>query len=131
MIFFGLSCKVKQVHRIFYIIGVLKISDLQNQIFHGEKRFPSAMVMKYVNLMSKFEVAIKISDKFLLIPSLLPNKQKECPVVCDIESPELRKAMNIHAYLNNDVYRRQYLMSYTPSGFWARLLARYNKLLNP
>ena len=104
--------------------GVLKISDLQNQIFHGEKRFPSSMVMKYVNLMSKFEVAIKISDKFLLIPSLLPDKQKECAVVCDIESSELRKAMNIHAYLNHDVYRRQYLMSYTPSGFWARLLAR-------
>lgn len=108
----------------FIVNGVLKISDLQNQIFHGEKRFPSSMVMKYVELMSKFEVAIKISNKFLLIPSLLPDKQKECTVVCDVESTELRKAMNIHAYLNHDVYRRQYLMSYTPSGFWPRLLAR-------
>ena len=81
--------------------------------------------MKYVELMSKFEVAIKISDKFLLIPSLLPDKQRECPVVADHESPELRKAMNIHTYLNHRVHRRQYLMSYVPSGFWARLLTRY------
>lgn len=104
--------------------GVLKISDLQSQIFKGQKRFPSSLVMKYIELMSKFEVAIKISDKFLLIPSLLPDRQKECPVVADHESPELRRAMNIHAYLHNRVHRRQYLMSYIPSGFWARLLTR-------
>ena len=52
------------------------------------------MVMKYVELMSKFEVAIKISEKFLLIPSLLPDKQKECTVIAENESEELRKAMN-------------------------------------
>ncbi|XP_066912686.1 leucine-rich repeat serine/threonine-protein kinase 1-like isoform X2 [Clytia hemisphaerica] len=104
--------------------GVLKISDLKSQIFKGEKRFPTDMVMKYVELMSKFEVAIKISEKFLLIPSLLPDKQKECTVIAENESEELRKAMNVNAYLNGSVLRRQYLMSYVPSGFWARLLTR-------
>ena len=88
----------------------MKISDLKNQIFKGEKRFPSDMVMKYVELMSKFEVAIKISEKFLLIPSLLPDKQKECPVLADHESAALRKAMNINAYLGSEVIRRQYLI---------------------
>lgn len=107
-----------------FCLGLLKISDLQNQIFHGEKRFPSSHVLKYVDLMSKFEVGIKISDKYLLIPSLLPDKQKQCPVVADHEFPELRKAMNVHAYLNHRVYRRLYLMTYVPTGFWARLLTR-------
>jgi len=103
---------------------VLRISDLKSQIFKGEKRFPSDMVMKYVELMSKFEVAIKISEKFLLIPSLLPDQQKECPVLADHESAALRKAMNINAYLGGEVIRRQYLMSYVPSGLWPRLLSR-------
>lgn len=107
------------------ISGVLKITDLQTHIFKGEKRFPSAMVMKYVELMSKFEVAIKISEKFLLIPSLLPDKQKEGPVLAEQESSVLRKSMNIRAYLDVRVLRRQYLMSYVPTGFWARLLTRY------
>ena len=104
--------------------GVLKISDLKSQIFKGEKRFPTDMVMKYVELMSKFEVAIKISERFLLIPSLLPDKQKQCPVFAENDSEELRKAMNVNAYLDSNVIRRQYLMSYVPSGFWARLLTR-------
>ena len=105
--------------------GVLKIADLKSQIFKGEKRFPTEMVMKYVELMSKFEVAIKISEKFLLIPSLLPDKQKECPVLAEHESEDLRIAMNINTYLGINVIRRQYLMSYIPSGMWARLLTRY------
>ena len=109
---------------MYCIAGVLKISDLKSQIFKGEKRFPTEMVMKYVELMSKFEVAIKISERFLLIPSLLPDKQNQCPVFADNESDELRMAMNINAYLNANVIRRQYLMSYVPSGFWARLLTR-------
>lgn len=104
---------------------MLKIADLKSQIFKGEKRFPTEMVLKYVELMSKFEVAIKISERFLLIPSLLPDQQKQCPVLTDNESEDLRKAMNIGAYLSANVIRRQYLMSYIPSGFWARLLTRY------
>lgn len=106
---------------------MLRIADLQNQIFKGENRFPSSMVMKYVELMSKFEVAIKFSEELLLIPSLLPDKQKECPVIEEQDSAQLRKTMNMRKYLRYDVrvHRRQYLMSYVPTGFWARLLTRY------
>ena len=104
--------------------GVLKISDLRQLIFRGE-RFSPALVDKYIDLMSKFEVAIKISDRYLLVPTLLPEVQRDCPKISDNLCPDLQQAMNVYAYMKHRVHRRQYLMSYVPSGFWARLITRF------
>ena len=107
-----------------YMYILLKISDLQHQIFRGDRQFPSSMVLKYVELLNRFDVAIKISDKFLLVPSLLPDQQKECLIVAENQSSLLQNAMNISTYLQYEVFRRQYLLTYVPSGLWARLLTR-------
>ncbi|XP_065648792.1 leucine-rich repeat serine/threonine-protein kinase 1 isoform X2 [Hydra vulgaris] len=103
--------------------GLLKISDLKNQIFRGDCLFPSSMIPKYVELLNKFDVAIKIQHKYLLIPSGLPEKQKECIIVAENQSSLLKNPMNLSACLKN-IFRRQYLLTYIPSGLWARLLTR-------
>nr|XP_047128450.1 leucine-rich repeat serine/threonine-protein kinase 1 [Hydra vulgaris] len=104
--------------------GVIKISDLKEQIFRGEYQFPSSMVPKYVELLNKFDIAIKIQDEYLLVPSELPDKQKDCIIIAENQSSLLKYPMNLNASLPQAVFRRQYLLTYIPSGLWARLLTR-------
>ncbi|XP_065648790.1 leucine-rich repeat serine/threonine-protein kinase 1 isoform X3 [Hydra vulgaris] len=104
--------------------GLIKISDLKGQIFRGDHQFPSSMVPKYVELLNKFDIAIKIQDEYLLVPSELPDKQKECIIIAENQSSLLKNPMNLRASLPQVVFRRQYLLTYIPSGLWARLLTR-------
>lgn len=106
-----------------YILGVMKRSDL-SQIFRSE-RFPANLMSQYINLLSKFEVALPWSAEFLLVPSLLPDSQQETnqPVAAGVSSA-VAQAMNSTAYTKGKVLRRQYVMSYVPSGFWPRLVTR-------
>lgn len=108
---------------ILLLAGVLKVDDLRNQIFRGQ-RFSSAHVMKYIELMNKFEVALQISKHYLLVPSLLPERQTDCPAISSKVCTDLRNAMNVQTYLKQKVFRRQYRIAYVPSGFWARLITR-------
>ena len=104
--------------------GVMKRSDL-SQIFRSE-RFPANLMSQYINLLSKFEVALPWSPEFLLVPSLLPDSQQETnlPVAAGV-SAAVAQAMNVTAYTQSKVLRRQYVMSYVPSGFWPRLITRW------
>lgn len=101
----------------------MKRSDL-SQIFRSE-RFPANLMSQYINLLSKFEVALPWSAEFLLVPSLLPDSQQETnqPVAAGVSSA-VAQAMNSTAYTKGKVLRRQYVMSYVPSGFWPRLVTR-------
>ena len=101
----------------------MKRSDL-SQIFRSE-RFPANLMSQYINLLSKFEVALPWSAEFLLVPSLLPDSQQEInqPVAAGVSSA-VAQAMNTTAYTKDKVLRRQYVMSYVPSGFWPRLVTR-------
>lgn len=102
----------------------MKRSDL-SQIFRSE-RFPANLMSQYINLLSKFEVALPWSPEFLLVPSLLPDSQQETnlPVAAGV-SAAVAQAMNVTAYTQPKVLRRQYVMSYVPSGFWPRLITRW------
>lgn len=101
----------------------MKSSDLSH-IFKSD-RFPSQFINEYVNLLNKFEMALPLISHHLLVPSLLPEKQIRGH---HISAPGLNTvvatAMNMMTYTENRVIRRQYLMSYVPSGFWARLITR-------
>eukprot|EP00794_Sanderia_malayensis_P000449 gene449-1090_t len=103
--------------------GIIEVEKLRTQIFKG-KRFSSAHVENYIELMNKFEVAIKVAEKFLLVPSFLPERQVGYQKVSSKMNPGLQQAMNVDTYLKHEVYRRQYLMAYVPRGFWARLITR-------
>ncbi len=102
------------------------MDDLRKQIFRGQ-RFSSSHVDNYIELMNKFEVAIKVAEKYLLVPSFLPERQVGYQRVSTKMCPVLQQAMNVDTYLKHKVFRRQYLMAYVPSGFWARLITRYLK----
>ena len=104
-------------------LGVMRLSDLSH-IFRSEN-FPANLMKQYINLLSKFEVALRWSSEYLLVPSLLPYKQQDTnqPVPTGV-SPLVTRAMNMAAYIKNRVLRRQYVMSYVPSGFWPRLITR-------
>ena len=107
----------------YLLPGVMKRSDL-SQIFRSE-RFPANLMSQYINLLSKFEVALPWSSEFLLVPSLLPDSQQDTnqPVAAGV-SNAVAQAMNATAYTKGRVLRRQYVMSYVPSGFWPRLITR-------
>ena len=102
---------------------MLKVDELRNQVFRGQ-RFSSAHVDNYIELMNKFEVAIRFTEKYLLVPSFLPERHVGYQKISSRMCPVLQKAMNKDTYLKQRVFRRQYLMSYIPSGFWARLITR-------
>ena len=112
----------------FLPAGVMKRSDL-SQIFRSE-RFPANLMSQYVNLLSKFEVALPWSPEFLLVPSLLPDSQQDTnqPVAAGV-SKTVAQAMHMTAYTRGKVLRRQYVMSYVPSGFWPRLITRWEILI--
>ncbi|KAK3754845.1 hypothetical protein QZH41_011322 [Actinostola sp. cb2023] len=103
--------------------GVMKLSDL-SLIFRSEN-FPANLIKQYINLLSKFEVALQWSSEYLLVPSLLPDRQpiSNQPIAPGV-SPLVTRAMNMAAYTKTRVLRRQYVMSYVPSGFWPRLITR-------
>ena len=120
-------CLLSSLYRFtmgFLFSGVMKLSDL-SQIFRSEK-FPANLMKQYINLLSKFEVALPWSAEFLLVPSLLPDSQQDSnqPLAAGV-SPVVAQAMNMCAYTKGRVLRRQYVMSYVPSGFWPRLITRY------
>ena len=103
----------------------MRSSDL-SQLFRSE-RFPSKFTHEYIDLLNKFEVALPLVTEHLLVPSLLPEQQIGSKnITAPGMSTVVAKAMNMAAYTENRVLRRQYFMSYVPSGFWARLITRYN-----
>ena len=107
----------------FCWLGVLKVEDLRSQIFRG-RRFSSSHVKKYIDLMNKFEVALQISSHYLLVPSLLPEKQASSMKVSNSPPTELQDCMGDETYFKANVFRRLYRLAYIPSGFWARLITR-------
>jgi hypothetical protein len=101
----------------------MRSSDL-SQLFRSD-RFPSKFIHEYIDLLNKFEVALPLITEHLLVPSLLPEQQiGSRNIMAQGVSTVIARAMNMAAYTENRVLRRQYVMSYVPSGFWARLITR-------
>ncbi len=101
----------------------MRSSDL-SQLFRSD-RFPSKFINQYTDLLNKFEVALPLITEHLLVPSLLPEHQiRSGNIMPPGKTTEVTRAMNMAAYTENRVLRRQYVMSYVPSGFWARLITR-------
>lgn len=101
----------------------MRQTDL-SQLFRSD-RFPSKFINTYIDLLNKFEVALPFITQHLLVPSLLPEQQiGNRNIMAPGMNTVVARAMNMAAYTENRVLRRQYLMSYVPSGFWARLITR-------
>ncbi|XP_070542862.1 leucine-rich repeat serine/threonine-protein kinase 1-like [Ptychodera flava] len=84
--------------------GKMNIKKME-WLFH-DTQYPKELIGQYLQLLERFEIALAISKKEILIPSMLP---KEKPGFSLEPLPKLL---------------RYYKMSYVPSGFWSRLITR-------
>ena len=93
----------------------MKRSDL-SQIFRSE-RFPANLMSQYINLLSKFEVALPWTAEFLLVPSLLPDSQQETnqPVAAGVSSA-VAQAMNTTAYTKGRFFEDSMSCHMCPAG---------------
>ena len=81
------------------------------QLFKDE-RFPWRYFEQYLTLLDRFEIALPLDNKRILIPSMLPDKR---PSDVNIEDGQ-----DVPFYLRYVIFRS----NETPPGFWSRLLSR-------
>ena len=87
--------------------GILRVASLP-QLFK-DKRFPPDLHVEYLSLLNRFEIALPLDQKHILIPSMLPpDPPADVPLL----------------FCSSPVLSRQHSMAYMPPGFWSRLIAR-------
>ncbi|XP_068741133.1 leucine-rich repeat serine/threonine-protein kinase 1-like isoform X3 [Montipora capricornis] len=117
----------------FIMDGVMKMKDLE--LVLRDPKFPQQFIPQYLQLMERFEIALSLNDKELLIPSMLPKEkpgmqlhqlQKMIRKTSDekTKSGTTRSATHPEDWRGVTTVRRNYQMAYIPSGFWSRLITR-------
>nr|XP_047128381.1 leucine-rich repeat serine/threonine-protein kinase 1-like isoform X2 [Hydra vulgaris] len=81
----------------------VKINDIKQSL--DVERFP---ISKGIELLDSFDIAVKLSENELFVPSFLSENEVN---TCEKD-------------LQNEIYRRQYLMPFVPTGFWSMLIKR-------
>lgn len=99
-----------------FCVGVVEISGLFMQT-----DISPCMKDCYISLLEKFEVAVKINDQQLLIPSLMP-KQVSYPQPEDVLSDV--SLQNELDSLYQPPLHRFWMADFVPAGFWPRLICR-------
>ena len=92
--------------------GFLQIKDIP--FLFRDKRFPLDRYEQYLALLDRFEIALPLDNKRVLVPSMLPAS---CPKEVEEEYREEKK---------KPYYKRLIIFkdANTPPGFWSRLLSR-------
>ena len=92
--------------------GFLQIKDIP--FLFRDKRFPLDRYEQYLALLDRFEIALPLDNKRVLVPSMLPAS---CPKEVEEEYREAKK---------KPYYKRLIIFkdANTPPGFWSRLLSR-------
>ena len=103
--------KVVTVHERnpFVKNGILRSQDIP-QLFR-DSRMLWKYFEQYVTLLDRFEVALPLDNRKILIPSMLPEKRP-----ADANLPDEPSSPNYRRYIT--------FGSVTPSGFWSRLISR-------
>ena len=91
--------------------GILYSKDIP--MLFKDKQFPWQFFEQYLTLLDRFEIALPLDNRRVLIPSMLPDER---PAEFEDERPDNR----------GPVYSRFIMFSSanTPPGFWSRLLSR-------
>ena len=90
--------------------GILYSKDIP-MIFKDEQ-FPWQYFEQYLTLLDRFEIALPLDNRRVLIPSMLPEER---PSNVDVEDPSAPP--NYSRYI-------MFSSADTPPGFWSRLLSR-------
>lgn len=89
--------------------GILHSKDIP-QLFRDE-RFPWQYFEQYLMLLDRFEIALPLDNRRILVPSMLPEERPPEAVLPDSDA--------------NPLYRRYITFGTpTPPGFWSRLISR-------
>ena len=91
--------------------GILYSKDIP--MLFKDKQFPWQYYEQYLTLLDRFEIALPLDNRRVLIPSMLPDER---PKEFDDEKPDTQE----------HVYSRFVMFSSAnaPPGFWSRLLSR-------
>ncbi|XP_067017125.1 leucine-rich repeat serine/threonine-protein kinase 1-like isoform X3 [Acropora muricata] len=117
----------------FIIDGVMKTKDFE--LVLRDPKFPNEFIPQYLQLMERFEIALSLNDKELLIPSMLPKEKPGMQLhqlhkmIRKTTQEKSSSRTNASATYPEDdggvtTVRRNYQMAYIPSGFWSRLITR-------
>ena len=91
--------------------GILYSKDIP--MLFKDKQFPWQYFEQYLTLLDRFEIALPLDNRRLLIPSMLPDER-------------LKKLKDEKIDAQEHIYSRLIIFSSanTPPGFWSRLLSR-------
>ncbi|KAI6646673.1 Leucine-rich repeat serine/threonine-protein kinase 1 isoform X1 [Oopsacas minuta] len=102
---------VREINPYIKDDGLMPINSMYH-LFNKQKDFPAKYIDKYIQLLIKFEVVLKLNEETLLIPSFLqPNR----PQIEYFFYPETDYLPPIKIHI---------MVDYIPGGFWARLITR-------
>ena len=91
--------------------GILYSKDIP--MLFKDEQFPWQFFEQYLTLLDRFEIALPLDNRRVLIPSMLPDER---PAKFEDEKPD-----------NKDTFYSRFIIfssANTPPGFWSRLLSR-------
>ena len=89
--------------------GILNSPDIP--LLFRDPRFPWEYFEQYLTLLDRFEIALPLDNRRILIPSMLPEERPT-----DANLPDVPSSPNYRRYIT--------FSSATPPGFWSRLISR-------
>ena len=102
---------VREINPYIREDGLMAINSMYH-LFSKQKDFPPKYIEKYIQLLVKFEVVLKLDEETLLIPSFLQENRPE---------------IEYFSYADIDYLppiKTHIMVDYIPGGFWARLITR-------
>ena len=102
---------VREINPYIREDGLMAINSMYH-LFSKQKDFPPKYIDKYIQLLVKFEVVLKLDEETLLIPSFL---QADRPEIHYFSYPNIDYLPPIKMHI---------MVDYIPGGFWARLITR-------
>lgn len=90
----------------------------------AQRNIPETLKDKYISLLEKFEVALIIKRRHVIIPSLMPDAAQYPKTTDVLQDCRLEASLsNIESYYQPPL-RRFWVSNYIPDGFWPRLICR-------
>jgi hypothetical protein len=89
----------------------------------SQRSIPEKLRDKYISLLEKFEVALTIKRRHVIIPSLMPDSA-QYPKTTDVLRDWMEASISTIEACYQPPLRRFWMSNYIPDGFWPRLICR-------
>ena len=107
----GLMAKIVSVKSVHTFLGngILDIANIKFIIGERNEKFPQRFYDKYMRLLYRFQIACRIDEHRILVPSKLPEGKPD----------NIDKDIDITTLL-----KRYHFFTWIPYGFWSRFMSR-------